>query len=133
MLFRAIALSVFLLSCTTAAQQQPLATDADIAAAQNAPLGEAWAGWNDPFQPFNVIGDIYYVGPERVSAYLITTPQGHILIDGDLPQSPPLIIANMRALGFDIHDVKYLLNTHAHIDHAGGLAALQPISGATMV
>lgn len=113
----------------------PLANDAQISAAEQAPLAEmaAEAHWNDPFPPFRVIGNIYYVGTTGVSSWLITTPRGHILIDGALPQSPPQILANIRALGFDIHDVKFLLNSHAHFDHAGGLAALKRASGAVMV
>lgn len=110
-----------------------LATDEQIAAAEQAPvLGDA-EHWNAPFEPFTVIGNIHYVGTAGVSAYLITTPEGHFLIDGGPPQSGPTIIAHVRALGFDIRDVKFLLNTHAHMDHAGGLARLQRDSGAVMV
>jgi metallo-beta-lactamase class B len=106
-----------------------------IDAAEKAPLSSfAKSGrWNDPFTPFKVVGNIYYVGSDGVSAWLITTPKGHILIDGILPQSVPLIVANVKALGFDMRDVKYLLNSHAHIDHAGGLAGLQRASGAIMI
>ncbi len=133
---RALAVGIIsLLGCTTAAPSQPLATDAVIAAAQNAPLNEYAASgrWNAPFPPFNVIGNIYYVGTETVGSFLITTREGHFLIDGVLAQTVPQIVTNMNALGFDIRDVKYLLNTHAHIDHAGGLAGLQRLSGAGMV
>jgi metallo-beta-lactamase class B len=116
-------------------QPHRLASDAVIDAAERAPLDPfAVSGrWNKPFAPFTVIGNIHYVGTEGVSAFLITTPKGHILIDGILAQSVPQIIANIRALGFDIRDVKFLLNSHAHIDHAGGLAGLQRASGAKMV
>ena len=116
-------------------QRHRLASDAVIDAAERAPLDPfAVSGrWNKPFAPFTVIGNIHYVGAEGASAFLITTPKGHILIDGILAQSVPQIIANIRALGFDIRDVKFMLNSHAHIDHAGGLAGLQRASGATMV
>jgi metallo-beta-lactamase class B len=119
----------------TPAPESPLASEAEIAAAEQAPLGEQAAGahWNDPFAPFNVMANIYYVGPAGVSSYLITTPDGHFLIDGGLPQSGPIIEDHIRALGFNIRDVKFLLNTHAHYDHAGGLARLQHDSGAVMV
>ena len=112
-----------------------LASDATIDAAERAPLNPfAESGrWNTPYAPFKVIGNIYYVGTAGVSSYLITSPKGHILIDGILAQSAPQIIGNVKALGFDIRDVKYLLNSHAHIDHAGGLAGLQRASGATMI
>lgn len=112
----------------------PLASDAVIDAAQNAePAG--WItenGWNDPQQPFTIMGNIHYVGTRTVSAYLITTPKGHFLLDGVVPQSVPLITANIKSLGFDIRDVKFLINSHAHIDHAGGLAGLKRASGAIM-
>ena len=112
-----------------------LASDAVIDAAEKAPLdGFAKSGrWNDPRPPFTVTGNIHYVGTQSVSAWLITSPKGHILIDGILAQSVPQIAANVKALGYNMHDVKYLLNSHAHIDHAGGLAGLQRLSGAGMV
>jgi metallo-beta-lactamase class B len=126
---------VFLFGCAAPSSAQRLASDAVIDAAQNAPAHE-WAvsgRWNEPLAPFNVIGNIHYVGTETVSSFLITTPDGHFLIDGVVPQSVPQIVANIDALGFDIKDVKYLLNSHAHFDHAGGLAGLQRLSGARMV
>lgn len=118
-----------------AAPLAPLATDAEIAAATAAPLDAISTnmGWNDPAAPFTVMGNLHYVGSATVSAWLISTPDGHFLIDGILPQSVPLILDNIRALGFDPADVKYLLNSHAHIDHAGGLAGLQRATGAVMV
>ncbi|WP_258001150.1 subclass B3 metallo-beta-lactamase [Janthinobacterium sp. ROICE36] len=89
--------------------------------------------WNAPVKPFNIHGNSWYVGTAGLSAVLVTSPQGHILLDGALPQSAPLIIASIKALGFRIEDVKYILNSHAHWDHAGGIAALQRASGATVV
>ncbi|NHQ93748.1 subclass B3 metallo-beta-lactamase [Janthinobacterium lividum] len=89
--------------------------------------------WNAPVKPFNVFGNTWYVGTAGLSAVLVTSPQGHILLDGALPQSAPLIIENIKALGFRIEDVKYILNSHAHWDHAGGIAALQRASGATVM
>jgi len=130
---------VFILSALTvgaaAAGPPPLASDAEIDAAERAPLPAIVVSmkWNEPLAPFNVIGNIYYVGTVEVGAYLVTSPKGHILIDGVLPQTAPQIIANIHALGFDIRDVKFLLNSHAHFDHAGGLAGLQRASGAAMV
>jgi metallo-beta-lactamase class B len=125
--------ALMLASCASA--PPPLASDAEIEAAQNAPLnGYAINGrWNEPYEPFTVIGNIHYVGTAGVSAFLITTPDGHFLLDGIVPQSVPQIAANIRALGYGVRDVKYLLNSHAHFDHAGGLAGLQRLSGATMV
>lgn len=75
--------------------------------------------------PFRIAGPIYYVGMADVSAFLITTPRGHILIDGGYEGSPALIEANIRKAGFCVRDVKLILTTHAHFDHAGGLARLR--------
>lgn len=91
------------------------------------------AEWNEPQRPFRVHGNTWYVGTRGLSAMLITSPAGHVLIDGGLPESAPLIAASIRALGFKLEDVKLLLNSHAHFDHAGGLAALQRASGAEVV
>ena len=91
------------------------------------------AAWNRPFQPFHLIGNIYYVGATGVSAFLIVTPGGSFLLDGGLPETAPQIARNVAELGFRLSDVKYLLNSHAHFDHAGGLAELKRLSGATMV
>ena len=91
------------------------------------------AAWNAPHAPFKLHGNSYYVGTQGLSALLITTPKGHFLIDGGLPQSANVIAANVNALGFDIKDVKWLLSSHAHFDHAGGLAALQRMSSAPVL
>ncbi len=89
--------------------------------------------WNQAVEPFRVYGNTWYVGPHGLSAVLITSDAGHILIDAALAQSAPQIEANIRKLGFRLEDVKYILNSHAHFDHAGGIAALQAISHATVV
>ena len=86
--------------------------------------------WNAPHAPFKLHGSSYFVGVDGLSTVLITTPGGHFLIDGGLPQSAEAIRQNIQTLGFDIRDVKWLMNSHAHFDHAGGLAALQRMSGA---
>jgi metallo-beta-lactamase class B len=85
-----------------------------------------------PDEPFRVAGNLYYVGATGITAFLLAGPEGHVLIDGGYPETAPLIIAGMAKLGFDIRDVKVLLNSHAHSDHAGGLAALQKASGAQL-
>jgi metallo-beta-lactamase class B len=87
------------------------------------------ASWTTPATPFNVIGNVYYVGTEGISVWLITSPKGHILIDGGMPGSAALVEANIKALGFKVTDVKLLLNTHAHFDHAGALAQLKKDAG----
>ena len=105
---------------------------ANGALAQDAINCSSCAEWNKPVAPFNIHGNTYYVGTGGLSAILVTSPQGHVLLDGALPQSAPLIQKNIEALGFKMTDVKLILNSHAHFDHAGGIAALQKASGATV-
>lgn len=88
--------------------------------------------WNAPREPFRVFGNTYYVGVKGVSSLLITTDAGLILLDGALPQSVPLIDANIRKLGFHTEDIRLIVNSHEHYDHAGGIAAIQRYSGATV-
>jgi len=89
-------------------------------------------GRSVPDEPFQIAGNLYYVGHTGVTAFLLTGPDGHVLIDGGYPENAPLIIESIAKLGFDIADVKVLLNSHAHSDHAGGLRALQEASGAEL-
>ncbi len=89
-------------------------------------------GWSDPALPARIHGNTYYVGTCGISAILVTGPQGHILIDGATEAAAPLIAANIRRLGFRMRDVKLILSSHEHLDHAGGIAALQRLSGATV-
>ncbi|HEY0173654.1 MAG TPA: subclass B3 metallo-beta-lactamase [Pyrinomonadaceae bacterium] len=91
---------------------------------------DACPEWNKPQQPFRVYGNTYYVGPRGLSSILLTSKAGHVLIDGALPESVPQIVANIRALGFRIEDVKLIVNSHVHFDHGGGIAELQRLSGA---
>jgi len=95
--------------------------------------GTERAEWNKPVEPFRIIGNIYYVGVTGVASYLIATPKGHVLLDGGLPETAPIIEKNIASLNFRIQDVKYLLNSHAHYDHCGGLATLKRVSGAQVV
>jgi len=88
------------------------------------------AEWNVPHVPFRIHGSTFYVGTEGLSAILITSPEGHVLIDGALPSSAPLILQNIRTLGFDPADIALILNSHVHYDHAGGIAAMAAVSGA---
>jgi metallo-beta-lactamase class B len=88
------------------------------------------AAWNAPQKPFRVFGNTYYVGTHGLSSILVTSPRGHALIDGGLPESASLILANIRALGFRPEDVKLIVNSHAHYDHAGGIEALREATGA---
>ena len=106
-----------------------------LAAAGVGYLGVRWKensdrGGQKPAEPFRIAGNLYYVGANDASSFLITGPQGHVLIDGGYPGTPPLIMESIAKLGFDIRDVRVLLNSEPHLDHAGGLAALQEASGA---
>ena len=88
---------------------------------------------NEPVAPFHIIGNVYYVGASDVTSFLIVTPAGDILLDGGYPETAPQIEANIPKLGFRLADVKFLLNSHAHFDHAGGLAELKKRTGAKLV
>jgi len=88
------------------------------------------ASWNEPQRPFQIYGNTYYVGTHGLSSVLLTSPAGHVLIDGALPESVPQIVEHIRSLGFRVEDVKLIVNSHVHYDHAGGIAELQKLSGA---
>jgi metallo-beta-lactamase class B len=94
---------------------------------------EERAEWNKPVAPFRIAGNVYYVGAAGVASYLISTPRGLIVLDGGLPETARLVVENLRRLDFPISDVRYLLNSHAHFDHAGGLVQLKRLSGAQMI
>lgn len=91
------------------------------------------AEWNTPQPPFRIFGNTYYVGTHGLSSVLVTSPDGDVLIDGDLPESATLIADNIRSLGFSLQDVKVIVNSHVHFDHAGGIAELQRRTGARVV
>ncbi len=104
-----------------------LAVTAVTAVAQGLP-----PSWLKPTEPFRVADNLYYVGSDGLSAWLITTPKGHILIDAPMAQNVDLIEANIRKLGFKVTDVEVLLNSHAHFDHAAGFARLKKDTGAIL-
>lgn len=89
--------------------------------------------WNAPQAPFRIYGNTYYVGPHGLSSILITSDAGHVLIDGGLAESAGQIATHIRRLGFRVEDVKLIVNSHVHFDHAGGIAELQRLSGARVV
>jgi len=88
---------------------------------------------NQPNEPFKIAGNLYYVGSSGISSYLITTPAGHVVIDAGYESTVPIVEANIRTLGFKVEDVRFLLNTQAHYDHAAGFAALKKDTGAQLV
>jgi metallo-beta-lactamase class B len=89
--------------------------------------------WKAPCDPFRVVGSIHYVGASGVSAFLLTTKEGHILIDTGFEETVGVIRTNVTRLGFSIKDIKYLLASHAHVDHVGGHALMKELTGATLV
>ena len=89
--------------------------------------------WNQPLKPFRVIGNVYYVGANEVTSFLITGSAGHVLLDSGFAETASQIQQNIEALGFHLGDVKILLNGQAHFDHAGGLSKLKELTGAQLI
>lgn len=113
------------------APSEPVAKLTDVPPIKQACTGRD--GWGDTAPPAHVFGNVYMVGTCGIVSLLITTPQGHFLIDGAVAEAAPSIAENIRKLGFDPKDVRYLLSTHEHLDHVGGHAELKRITGAKFV
>jgi metallo-beta-lactamase class B len=88
---------------------------------------------NQPIPPAKIVGNIYYVGTNGVSSFLVVTPDGHILIDSGFNQSVPLIRDSVQALGFRFEDIRILLSSHAHFDHVAGHSLTQKLTGAQII
>jgi metallo-beta-lactamase class B len=101
--------------------------------AQNKQTKQAKTDWNAPFPAHKVIGNVYYVGSAELASFLITTPQGHILINSDFEATVPVIRASVEKLGFKFTDIKILLGSHAHGDHMEGDALVKELSGARVM
>ncbi len=102
--------------------------------------GPAWAeacgdstDWDQPAPPVRIHGNTYLVGTCGISAILVTGSDGHVLIDGGTEKGAEVIAANIRSLGFALKDVRYLIHSHEHFDHVGGIAVLQKWTGASLV
>lgn len=91
------------------------------------------SSWTIPCQPFRVAGNLYYVGTRELASYMITTREGHILINTGLAESVPMIQKNIESLGYKFSDIKILLTNQAHYDHIGGMAEIQRVTGAEMM
>jgi metallo-beta-lactamase class B len=115
-----------LCACASAAEPAAQNDQSAVWAAEN-------PDWVAPVAPFEVVKGVFYVGTEGLSVFLIKTSGGAIVIDGGLPQVAPIVLANLKTLGVDPKDVRILLNSHAHIDHSGGLAALKAATGASFI
>ena len=91
-----------------------------------------WAVYQDlrPLEPFRIVGNVYYVGSDDVTSYLFVTPKGNILLDSGPKEMVPLVKRNIEKLGFKLSDVKIILNSHAHYDHAAGIADIRRMTGA---
>lgn len=90
-------------------------------------------GWNNPFPPHRVMDNVYFVGTEMLASFLITTPEGHILMNSNYESSVPLVRASVKELGFDFKEVKILISGHAHPDHVEGDALVKELTGAQVV
>src|SRR5262245_18826477 len=89
--------------------------------------------WTEPFEPFPLADNLYYVGTRGVSSFLFVTPAGDILVDTGLEQGVTLVRASIEKLGFKVADIKIILSSHAHNDHVGGHAWMQQLTGATVM
>lgn len=121
----------------------PLGKKPRVNEPERAPIaqaGPAWAAacgtstdWNQPAPPVRIHANTYLVGTCGISAILITGSRGHVLIDGGTEQGADLIAENIGALGFRVKDIRFILISHEHHDHVGGVARLQQLSGAAVV
>jgi metallo-beta-lactamase class B len=131
------ALTVFALTATmmipAIAQAQAPASQAPAPGPAAGGAAAAMAAMKAPFPSFHIIGNIYYVGSAGLACYLITTPAGNILLDTGYPDMAPMIEGDIKALGFKLEDTKILINSHAHIDHGGGMAQIKMDTGGQVV
>src|SRR5690349_16450346 len=93
-------------------------------------FGQSNPDWTEPFSPFHIAGNLYYVGSKGLANYLVTTPHGNILINSDLEANVPMIEASIEKLGFKFKDTRILLISHAHWDHDAGSAMIKEMTGA---
>ncbi len=89
--------------------------------------------WSDGVEPFPIIANIYYVGGVNIASYLMTTPQGHILMDTGMPRMAKTVLANVEKLGFKPNDIRLMISSHAHVDHIGGHAEVKKATGAQVI
>ncbi len=116
-----------------AAAPAPRMAEAGAGVASCPPDATGMQGWDTAAPPQHVHGNTWYVGTCGISALLLTSPEGHILVDAGTEKAAPLVEASIRTLGFRVEDIRYILSSHEHHDHAGGLARLQQDSGAPVL
>ncbi len=118
----------FLLASVGQAGPAPLPSQPDARTIRN-----VFEPWKAPVPPRHLVGNIYYVGAIGVGSYLITTPEGYILVDTGFEETVPVILRGVEQLGFKLTDIKFILSSHAHIDHVGGHAWMKKLTGAQVV
>jgi len=116
-----------------AAQDAAAASDTNSFTAEDLAMKKEWDEWNAPVKPFRLMGNIYYVGVAGISSFLITTSEGNILMDTGFEMTVSRIRDSVTKLGFRLEDIKIILNTHAHLDHAGGHALMRKLTGAKIL
>jgi metallo-beta-lactamase class B len=119
--------------CLPAAEQASAAPTPAASGVDRATVARWFESWKAPVPPRHLIGNIYYVGATGVSSFLITTDAGHILLDTGFEDTVPVILRSVELLGFRLSDVKLLLSSHAHVDHVGGHALMQRLTGARVI
>jgi metallo-beta-lactamase class B len=115
--------AALVLACAVAGAFAPTSAQLDT---------EQERAWNEPVEPFRIVGNVYYVGAAEVASYLIATAAGHFVLDSGFRDTVPQVLANIERLGFAPGDVKWLLSSHVHYDHVGGMAELEARTGAAV-
>lgn len=126
-------LAASLIACAGPADRDPASLSNPFPAAAFAAACSDWDDWDKPAPPFRVFGNTWYVGTCGITSILITSDQGHLLIDSGTEAGAETVAANIRALGFALEDVRYVTHTQEHFDHVGGMARLQALTNARMV
>ena len=111
----------------------PSLAAANLSGASFSESCEDWDEWDKAAPPFRILGDSWYVGTCGIAAILVASPQGHVLIDSGTEAGGELILANLRRIGVDPEDVRYILASHEHFDHVGGHAILAKATGAQII
>ncbi len=127
------ALLLFLVPACTPVAQPTVAPSPRVAGQTLAAACAGRDGWSDPAPPARIFGNTYYVGTCGISVLLVTSPKGHVLIDGATAEAVPSILANIRRLGFDPRDIRTIVGSHEHLDHMGGFALLKAATGARLL
>ncbi len=129
---RAAIAAVLVASCAPVATQTVL-PESRIQGTALAAACEGRNGWSDAAPPARIFGNTYYVGTCGISVLMVTSPEGHVLIDGATAEAVPSILANIRSLGFNPRDVRFIIGSHEHLDHMGGFGLLKAATGARLL